>query len=294
MSIDTTLLQILFAGLGTGAIYALIAVGFNIIFKSTGALNFTQGEWVMIGGMVAAASFRSGSEIVWLACLIATLAVALVGFFSDWIVIRNLRKNDAFSITLVSVGLALASKGLVMITLGKNPQGYPGLSGDRLVTIMGATVHMQTIWILALTLVLMILTHIFFNKTRLGTAMRAAAANPQAAALVGISHRKIVTVSFVMAAAVGGIAGTMITPLTLMSYESGAMLGFKGFSAAMLGGLGSLYGAAAGGLLLGLIESFVGTYLTSQFKDAAAFFVLLTILIVRPQGLLGSAEINKV
>jgi len=294
LSIDTTLLQILFAGLGTGAIYALIAVGFNIIFKSTGALNFTQGEWVMIGGMVAAASFRSGSEIVWLACLIATLAVALVGFFSDWIVIRNLRKNDAFSITLVSVGLALASKGLVMITLGKNPQGYPGLSGDRLVTIMGATVHMQTIWILALTLVLMILTHIFFNKTRLGTAMRAAAANPQAAALVGISHRKIVTVSFVMAAAVGGIAGTMITPLTLMSYESGAMLGFKGFSAAMLGGLGSLYGAAAGGLLLGLIESFVGTYLTSQFKDAAAFFVLLTILIVRPQGLLGSAEINKV
>jgi branched-chain amino acid transport system permease protein len=294
VSIDATLLQISFAGLGTGAIYALIAVGFNIIFKSTGALNFSQGEWVMIGGMVAALSFHSGSQLVWLACVVAILACALVGYFFDRIVIRNLRNSDAFSLTLVSVGLSLASKGLVMITLGKNPQGYPGLSGDRLVNLMGTTVHTQTLWIIAITLLLMMLTHVFFNKTRLGTAMRAAAANPQAAALVGISHRKIVTVSFIMAAAVGGVAGTMITPLTLMSYESGAMLGFKGFSAAMLGGLGNLYGAAVGGLLLGLIEAFVGTYLTSQFKDAAAFFVLLTILLLRPQGLLGSAEINKV
>jgi branched-chain amino acid transport system permease protein len=181
-----------------------------------------------------------------------------------------------------------------MLTLGKNPQGYPGLSGDKMVSVYGATVNTQTLWILALTLVLMLATHFFFGHTRLGTAMRAAAANPEAAALVGISNRRIVTLSFILAAGVGGLAGTIITPLTLMSYDSGAMLGFKGFSAAMLGGLGNLFGAAVGGLLLGLFEALVGGYVTSQFRDAVAFFVLLSILVLRPQGLMGSAEISKV
>src|SRR5690606_24449147 len=151
----------------------------------------------------------------------------------------------------------------------------------------------QTLWILAITLALMALTHVFFAHTRWGCAMRAAAANPAAAALVGIRHRRVVLGSFIIAAAVGGLAGTIITPLTLMSYDSGAMLGFKGFSAAMLGGLGSLPGATLGGLLLGLLEALVSGYVTSQFKDAAAFLVLLLVLLLRPQGLLGKAEINK-
>jgi len=294
MTIDPALLQIVFSGLGTGSIYALIAVGFNIIFKSTGALNFAQGDWVMMGGLLAALAFHRGDVPVWLACLVATLAVALAGWLSERIVIRPLRQRVALTITLVSVGLSLVSKSLVMLTLGKNPQGFPGLSGDRMIPVLGATVNLQTLWILALTLVLMLATHLFFGHTRLGTAMRAAAANPEAAALVGISNRRIVTVSFILAAGVGGVAGAIITPMTLMSYDSGAMLGFKGFSAAMLGGLGNLYGAAVGGLLLGLLEALVGGYLTSQFKDAAAFFLLLVILVLRPQGLMGRAEITKV
>src|SRR5690606_23704564 len=126
-------------------------------------------------------------------------------------------------------------------------------------------------WILGITLVFMVLAQLFFNHTRWGCAMRAAAANPSAAALVGIRHSRVVLGSFIIAAAVGGIAGTTITPLTLMSYDSGAMLGFKGFSAAMLGGLGSLFGATLGGFVLGLIEALFGGYLSSQFKDAAAF-----------------------
>jgi branched-chain amino acid transport system permease protein len=294
MTLDSGLLQILFSGLGTGAIYGLIAVGFNIVFKSTGALNFTQGEWVMTGGLLAALAFQTSHIPVWLACLLGTLVVGLVGLLSDRLVIRPMRNRSALTITLVSVGLALATRSLVMLSIGKNPQGMPGLSGDQLVTVLGATVPGQTFWILALTLVLMLATHWFFNRTVLGTAMRAAAANPDAAALVGISNRKVVSISFMLAAAMGGIAGTIITPLTLMSYDSGAMLGFKGFSAAMLGGLGSLYGAAVGGLLLGVLEAMVGGYVTSQFKDAAAFFMLLTILVLRPQGLLGSPNITKV
>ncbi|MET0208856.1 MAG: branched-chain amino acid ABC transporter permease [Burkholderiaceae bacterium] len=291
---DGTLLQLLFSGLSTGGIYALIAVGFNIIFKSTGALNFAQGEWVMLGGMLAALGYHGGSLPVWLACIAATLAVAGGGWLSDRVVIQPLRNRTALSITLVSVGMAIATKSLVMLTLGKNPQGYPGLSGDRMVDIMGASISAQTLWILGVTVVLMIATHVFFAHTRIGTAMRAAAANPEAAALVGISNRRVVALSFVLAALFGGLAGSIIAPLTLMSYDNGTVLGFKGFSAAMLGGLGNLYGAAAGGILLGLIESMTGGYLTSQFKDGVAFFVLLAVLVVRPQGLFGKPEVTKV
>lgn len=290
---SSSFLQIILSGLGNGSIYALIAVGFNIIFKSTGALNFAQGEWVMLGGMLAAFCFNDAHLPVWQACLLAGLAVALVGALTERLLIRPLVNQTPFALTLVTVGIALLSKSLVMLTLGKNPVGYPGLSGREFVHLSGASIASQTLWILAITLALMALTHVFFAHTRWGCAMRAAAANPAAAALVGIRHRRVVLGSFIIAAAVGGLAGTIITPLTLMSYDSGAMLGFKGFSAAMLGGLGSLPGATLGGLLLGLLEALVSGYVTSQFKDAAAFLVLLLVLLLRPQGLLGKAEINK-
>lgn len=137
-------------------------------------------------------------------------------------------------------------------------------------------------------------THLFFAHTRYGIAMRAACANADAAALMGISRRRVIAASFSIAALFGGLAGAIITPLTLMSYDSGTVLGFKGFSAAMLGGLGNLYGALLGGVLLGLLETLTAGYLTSQFKDGVAFLVLLLILIIRPQGLLGRADVIKV
>ncbi|MCP1677610.1 branched-chain amino acid ABC transporter permease [Kerstersia gyiorum] len=291
---DSSTLQIILSGLGTGSIYALIAVGFNIIFKSTGALNFAQGEWVMMGGLLAAFCFNDAQMPVWQACLLAGLAVAVIGGLTERLLIRPLLNQTPFAITLVTVGIALLSKSLVMLSLGKNPVGYPGLSQTAFVPLWGASVATQTLWILGITLVFMILAQLFFNHTRWGCAMRAAAANPAAAALVGIRHHRVVLGSFIIAAAaVGGLAGTIITPLTLMSYDSGAMLGFKGFSAAMLGGLGSLFGATLGGLLLGLLEALVSGFITSQFKDAAAFLVLLLVLVLRPQGLLGKAEVTK-
>ncbi|WP_415832654.1 branched-chain amino acid ABC transporter permease [Kerstersia similis] len=290
---DSSTLQIILSGLGTGSIYALIAVGFNIIFKSTGALNFAQGEWVMMGGLLAAFCFNDAQLPVWQACLLAGLAVAVIGGLTERLLIRPLLNQTPFAITLVTVGIALLSKSLVMLSLGKNPVGYPGLSETAFVPLWGASVATQTLWILGITLVFMILAQLFFNHTRWGCAMRAAAANPAAAALVGIRHHRVVFGSFIIAAAVGGLAGTIITPLTLMSYDSGAMLGFKGFSAAMLGGLGSLFGATLGGLLLGLLEALVSGFVTSQFKDAAAFLVLLLVLLLRPQGLLGKAEVTK-
>jgi branched-chain amino acid transport system permease protein len=292
-SASATAIQLAFAGIGTGAIYALVALGFTVIFKSTGALNFAQGEWVMLGGMIAAAAVASHT-VVWVACLAAVIAVAVIGLVSERLVVAPLKKPTAMLITLLSIGLAISTRGAVMLVLGKDPAGYPGLSGDAVLPILGARVPAQTLWIIGITLAFMLLAHFFFERTILGKSLRAVAADREAASLVGINVQHSVMWSFAIGALAGGVAGTIITPLTFTSYDQGALIGFKGFSAAMLGGVGNLYGAMVGGIVLGLLETLAAGYLSSDFKDAVAFVVLLVILFAFPSGLLGQSVAEKV
>lgn len=286
-------LQLLLSGIGTGSIYALIALGFNVIFKSTGALNFAQGEWVMLGGMAAAAAYAAQMGL-FPAVSLALVVACLIGIISERLVIAPLRASTPMLITMISIGLAICTKSAVMLTLGKNPAGYPGFSGDAIFHLWGASVPMQTLWIIGITAFFMVLTHLFFEHTIIGKAMRAVAADREAASLVGINVKHAVLWSFAFGALAGGLAGVIITPLTFTSYDQGTLLGFKGFCAAMLGGVGNIYGAVIGGILLGLLESFAAGYVSSHFKDAVAFVVLLAILFIRPSGLLGRAEIDKV
>lgn len=294
MAFEDKLLQLLIAGISTGAVYALIAVGFNVIFKSTDAINFSQGEWVMMGGLIAATAIGAGGMPILLACIVAVLAVAIVGGLSERLTIFPMRRPTPILVTLVTIGLAICTKSLVMLLLGKQPVGYDSFTGEAPIKLAGATIHPQTLWIIGITAIFMVATHLFFERTMTGKAMRAAAADRQAASLVGISVRNSVLISFVIAAAAGAIAGVIITPMTFMVYDNGTMLGFKGFSAAMLGGLGNLYGALVGGLVLGLLEALGGGYISSQFKDAIAFLVLLLVLFVRPSGLLGRRDISRI
>ena len=291
---QTDWVQLLLAGVGTGSIYALIALGFNIIFKATDAINFAQGEWVMMGGMIAATWYASDQVPLVAACVGAVVVVTLVGIGSERLVFRQLRAPSPLLITLVSIGLAICTKSLVMLVLGKNPAGLPGFSGDKPIHLAGASLQPQTLWIVVIAAIIMALAHVFFGRTILGKSMRAAAAEPEAAALVGISPRLAMLVSFGIAAGVGAIAGVIITPLTLTSFDHGTVLGFKGFSAAMLGGLGSLPGALVGGVVLGLLESLASGLLSSAYKDAVAFVVLLLVLFVRPAGLIGRVQIERV
>jgi branched-chain amino acid transport system permease protein len=288
-----TALQLTFAGIGNGSIYALVAVGFNVVFKSTGALNFAQGEWVMLGGMVAAAAIAAHTAI-WAGCLLAIVIVAAIGLISERLVVAPLRRPTPMLITLLSIGLAIFTKSAVMLTLGKNPAGYPGFSGDAVLDVLGARLPAQTLWIIGITIVFMIAAHAFFEWTILGKSLRAVAADREAASLVGINVRHSVMWSFVIGALAGAIAGTIITPLTFTSYDQGALIGFKGFSAALLGGIGNLYGAMLGGIVLGLLEAFAAGYLSSQFKDAVAFVVLLLILFALPSGILGRLSVRRV
>lgn len=293
MQTGSAVLQLLVSGIGTGSIYALIALGFNVVFKSTGAMNFAQGEWVVMGGMISALLFSATSNIG-LACMVAVLAVIVVGILSERLVIWPLRRPNALLITLVSIGLAICSRSLIMLALGKEPVGYPGFSKTAILVLGGITVQTQTLWIIGLTGVFVVVMHLFFERSILGKAMRAAAADREAASIVGVRVETTVMLSFAIAALAGALAGAIITPLTLSSYDQGAMFGFKGFSAAMLGGVGSLPGAIIGGVALGLLEAFGSFYISSDFKDAIAFAVLLLILIMRPSGFLGRPDVVKV
>ncbi|QPF90444.1 branched-chain amino acid ABC transporter permease [Bradyrhizobium commune] len=290
---STSVLQLLVAGIGTGSIYALIALGFNVVFKSTGAMNFAQGEWVVMGGMISALLFAATSNIG-LACVAAMVLAVLVGIVSERLVIWPLRRPNTLLITLVSIGLAICTRSLIMLVLGKKPVGYPGFSQVSTLVVGGIAVQTQTLWIIGLTILFLIAMHFFFERSMLGKALRAAAADREAAAIVGVRVETTVMLSFAIAALAGALAGAIITPLTLSSYDQGAMFGFKGFSAAMLGGVGVLSGAVVGGLALGLLEAFGSFYISSDFKDAIAFTVLLLILFVRPSGLLGRADVVKV
>jgi branched-chain amino acid transport system permease protein len=294
MDLSATLLQLVASGLAMGSVYALVALGFNVIYKTTEAINFAQGEWVMLGGVLAAAMLAAGGGPFWLMLIGAIVLVALIGILSERLIIAPLRAPTPMLVTLLTIGLAIATKSLVMLFLGKNPNGYPAFSGEAPIHVAGASIHPQTLWIVGLTALVAVGMHLLFEKTLLGRALRAAAADRDAARLVGVNVSHMVMWSFGLAALVGAIAGVAITPLIFTDYNAGTTLGFKGFSAAMLGGIGNLYGAVLGGILLGVLEALSSGLISSQFKDATAFCILLLVLFLRPSGLFGAAVSARV
>ncbi len=282
----SALAQVVIGGIGNGAVYGLVGLGFSLIYRSTGAVNFAQGEWVMLAGLATASGFVAHWPLG-VAAAAAFGLVVCVGALTYQIGVRQLPKSTPLLITMVSIGIAIFTKGAVMVTLGKNPNGYPGVFGDALVRFGDVTVPAQTLVVIAVCVFFVLALQFLFARTRLGLALRASAADPETAALVGVPVRTMIMVSFALAAAAGAIAGIVIAPLTLISYDQGTMLGFKGFSAAMLGGMGHPLGAVAGGVLLGVLEALASFQISSRFKDAVAFILLLAVLFVRPTGLFG-------
>ncbi|HYZ30707.1 MAG TPA: branched-chain amino acid ABC transporter permease, partial [Crenalkalicoccus sp.] len=237
-----------------------------------------------------AAAWPAGS-----AAAAALLLVVAVGAASYLLAVRRLREASPLLVTMVSIGIAIFTKGAVMVTLGKNPSGYPGPLGDALLRLGGgASVPAQTVIVLLACAGFVLALQLFFARSRTGLALRAAAADRDAAALVGVPVQRMVMLSFALAAAAGAVAGWAITPLTLIDYNQGTVLGFKGFSAAMLGGMGHPLGTVAGGLLLGVLEALAGYALSSRFKEAVAFLLLLAVLFWRPTGLFGSRQGERV
>jgi len=287
------LLQFLITGLTLGAMYALAAVGFSMVYAASGLINFAQGEFIMVGGMVAATSYAAGAPLA-VAVLLGISASCLCGVLVEKLAVAPARRADPISLIIITMGAALVIRGVVQATLGKDSHGLPAFSGEGVLHIGGATFVPQVLWVLGATLLAAISLAYFFFGTVAGKAMRAVSYNQLAAQLLGIGLKRTMLLAFLISAALGGIGGVVLAPITYTNFDIGTTMALKGFTAATLGGLGSVGGALAGGLVLGVAEALAAGYVSSAYKDAVAFLVLIAVLFVRPQGIFGARASDRV
>jgi branched-chain amino acid transport system permease protein len=286
-------LQYLVAGLTYGTIYAVVGIGFNIIYNTTGIINFAQGEFVMLGGMTAV-SLHQVLPLP-LAILLAVALTTLVGAAVELTFIRWLRRPSVLRMIIVTIGVSILVREAALLGWGEQVRALPYFTGDEVTALEVGGVHVspQVLWSLATCALVVVALQLFFRHTRTGREMRACAANREAAALCGIPTRSLVTLSFALSAGIGALAGCVVSPITYTRYDIGASLALKGFTVAILGGLGNGTAAVAAGFILGTLEAFSISVLPAAYKDAVSIAVLLLLLFVRPAGLFGSRELAR-
>ena len=283
-----SLWQYVLSGVVDGAIFALVAAGFVLIYQVTGLINFAQGEFAMIGAMTAAALATAGMPTL-AAAGIAVLAAAAVGALSYLLAIRPARKSTGVTLIFITLGLDVALRGLALFVWGTNPLSLNAFSSGNAIALFGGALPPQAMWVLGSDVLVFAALYLFFRHTYAGTAVRAAVANPPIASTFGIPLRTFAFWSFVVAAAIGGLGGVMIAPITSATYDMGLTLGLAGFVAAVLGGLDSLPGALVGGFVLGIVEHVAGGLWSTGWEQGVGFLILVLVLVLRPQGLLGRA-----
>jgi branched-chain amino acid transport system permease protein len=293
MTLSAQLAQYVISGITIGCIYALVAIGFNIIFNATGIINLAQGEFVMLGAMIMVLFANFHLPLV-IAFFLSIIIVGIVGGLFQRLVINPVRNESMAVMVFVTLGVSILLCGSVMFILGKDPYRLPAMIGSEPISFLGTAIHPQYLVVIGVTLIVVVLLTLFFEKTILGQAIKACSINRMAASLMGISPQKTIFFSFVLSAVIGAIAGIVIGPITMMEYDRGPMLCLKGFAAAVLGGLGSIHGAVLAGLMIGLLESFGAGYVSSSYKDALGLIVLLAVLFWKPSGLFGLTEEREI
>jgi branched-chain amino acid transport system permease protein len=284
----TEALQFLISGLVIGSIYGLSGIAFTGIYNVTGVVNFAQGDKAMIGAMLTISLLAIGMSLP-LAAATAILATGVVGALIERVTMGPIGGHVWRGI-IVTIGVGIVLRGIAVVVWGTEARGLPAFSGTKPIEFFGATITPQSLWVLGITLLLTIALALFFQFTFIGKAFRACAVNPFAARLAGIEVRTMSMIAFVISGVLGAIAGIIVTPITLMQYDAGLALGLKGFVACIIGGFGNPVGAMFGGLILGVTESFSAGYLSSGYKNAIAFVVLLAFLIFRPEGIFGEID----
>ena len=275
-----------------GGIYAIIALGFTVVYNATGIINFAQGEFVMLGGMFMYSLQKAGLPLI-PAFALSVLAVTAVGCALELVAIRPARGASILTLIIITIGAAFFLKRAAILVWGPDAVPLKTFSGERPILIMDAVLLPQSLWVIGATAAIVIALAFFFERTIVGKAMRACAIDRSAAGLVGISVEAMTLYCFALSAALGAVGGVVISPMTMAKYDMGTMLGLKGFCAAVLGGLGSGTGAVVSGFVIGLLEA-LGTGLLpfpyNRYKDAVAFLVLLGALFVRQSGMWGRKE----
>ncbi len=297
--------QQLIHGLALGAVYALIALGYTMVYGILELVNFAHGEVYMLGaylgiivlGVLTALGLPAYSLALTLlvTVLVSMAFCAAYGAAIERVAYRPLRTATKLAPLISAVGMSIILQNFVMLTQGKEYKNLPPLLPSRGFTVFGANIAPVQIFILSASILLMLVLHVFIRKTRLGKAMRATSQDRIMAGLVGININQVISVTFMIGSALAAVAGVMVTLYYgVVHFFMGYLAGIKAFTAAVLGGIGSIPGAMLGGFMLGLIENFGASYISSVYKDAFAFLVLIITLIIRPAGLLGQKAVDKV
>ncbi len=283
------LAQSLVNGVGIGLVYGLIAIGFCVIYNASGIVNFAQGVFVMLGGMFTYTLLSRFGLPIAAAAIVSILLVSLVGLLVQVLVISPMwkRKAPLFAIILATLAVQLLIEQFVILTLGDQPRTYPEFSSGGPLKLGPIAIDYQLFWILGCGILMVAALTMFFNRTRVGRALRACAQNQEAAALLGVPVGTMLILSFALSAALGAAAGILITPTQYTSYSVDGPFGIDGFIAAIIGGFGSAPAALVGGVLLGVIQAAAIVVFGAGYKNVAALTVLLVMLLFFPRGLFG-------
>lgn len=291
----THFIQTLISGLSLGSIYALIALGYTMVYGIAKMLNFAHGDIIMIGAYAGIVTVNQLGLPPLVAVIVSVVICALLGMLIEFLAYKPLRQAPPLSVLITAIGVSYLLQNLALLIFGSQQKAYPRLAEFPGFTVAGVTVDGITVLTLLMTAVIMLVLSFFISKTKLGKAMRAVSEDKSAASLMGISVNKTITLTFAIGSALAafasifyGMAYVYIKPTT------GAMPGIKAFTAAVFGGIGSIPGAMLGGILLGMIEQFSKTYISTLWADAIVFAVLVLVLIVKPTGLLGKKTSEKV
>lgn len=286
------LMQILIGGIASGCIYAIVGLGFTLVYRTLKMVNFAQGHVFMAGtflGLTIANKFSLPAVPL---LLVVTIIAFVIGVVLERLIFRKLYHNhDVFIVGSIGLGIALMNTVRLIFP---EPTPFPKVFGERIVKFGDAQFQEAYLWVIGCTIILVALLHCFFAYTRNGRALRAVAADAEIAGTVGVNVPMAIAQTFGLSFAVAAVAGVLIGPLYFVSFDMGDMVGLKAFSAAVFGGINSIPGTIVGGIAIGLLENIAGTYISSAYKDLVAFVILLVMLVWRPNGLLGSSTPVKV
>jgi branched-chain amino acid transport system permease protein len=280
-------------GLTNGSLYALMAVGVTMVYKSLGMLNFAHGDIMMVGTFFCL-SFTIGLGLpMWLAVIIALTAASILGFSLERIILRKVKFTSFVNLLIATVGVSYVLRNSAMVIWGTNPQLFPTMFPEGVFTMGDFRITKQAVGIIIVSFVIIIGLHFFFTRVKVGKCMQLASSDPEGAQMMGINVSKMRFLTFGISAVLATVAGIMIAPLTYARVDMSATIGMKAFAAAILGGIGNLWGALLGGVLLGIVEAVGSAYISTAYRDAFSFIVLFIVLFVKPTGLLNKKIENK-
>ncbi|HKA75157.1 MAG TPA: branched-chain amino acid ABC transporter permease [Xanthobacteraceae bacterium] len=284
-------LQLLVAGLATGGIYALVAIGFTLLWQTSQTINFAQGEFVMVPAFFMLAAMRVLDVPFWGAVVFGiALSTIVLGMAFKKLLVDPMLRHGVLPLAIATMALALFLKESVKDFYGAEAQPFPPLAAAVNVTLFGAAIAVQSLVVVALAVAAIVALQLFLNRTRTGRCMQATAQNPAVARILGIPVERMIMLAFVINAALAALASALVTPIYLAKFSNGEYLGMAAFIAAIVGGFNQVRGAIVGGLLLGVIDNFSAAYLSAQYRAAIPLALLIVVILFRPQGLLGRRE----